>query len=73
MGNMDFATYTNIYENTAIPVMDYVSGVWGSTRYDVLERLQFRAIRTFIGVWKTLPIPAITSDMGWTCTFKQSM
>ncbi|CAG2209764.1 unnamed protein product [Mytilus edulis] len=66
MGNMDFATYTKIFENTVIPVMDYASGVWGSKRYDVLERLQYRAIRTFLGVGKTSPIPAITGDMGWT-------
>ncbi|CAG2207757.1 unnamed protein product [Mytilus edulis] len=64
--NMDFATYTKIFENTVIPVMDYASGVWGSKRYDVLERLQYRAIRTFLGVGKTSPIPAITGDMGWT-------
>ncbi|CAG2197290.1 unnamed protein product [Mytilus edulis] len=66
MGNMDFATYTKIFENTVIPVMDYASGVWGSKRFDVLERLQYRAIRTFLGVGKTSPIPAITGDMGWT-------
>ncbi|CAG2185372.1 unnamed protein product [Mytilus edulis] len=48
MGNMDFATYTKIFENTVIPVMDYASGVWGSKRYDVLERLQYRAIRTWV-------------------------
>ena len=66
MGNMDYATYTKIYESTVIPVMDYASGVWGSKPYDVLERIQYRAIRTFLGVGKTAPIPAITGDMGWT-------
>lgn len=66
MGNMDYATFAKIYENTVIPVMDYASGVWGLKRYDVLERLQYRAIRTFLGVGKTSPIPAITGDIGWT-------
>ncbi|CAC5362851.1 unnamed protein product [Mytilus coruscus] len=34
--------------------------------YDNIERLQYRAIRTFMGVGKCIPIQAICGDMGWT-------
>ncbi|CAG2224647.1 unnamed protein product [Mytilus edulis] len=65
MGNMDFEIYTKIYDNTVIPVMDYASGIWGIKRYDSLERLQYRVIRTFLGISKCAPIPAVLGDMGW--------
>ena len=65
MGNMDYNTYAKIYDNTVIPVMDYGSGVWGTKRYDTIERLQYRAVRTFLGVGKTAPIPALLADIGW--------
>ncbi|VDI51031.1 Hypothetical predicted protein [Mytilus galloprovincialis] len=64
MGNMNFEIYTKIYDNTVIPVMDYASGIWGIKRYDSLERLQYRAIRTFLGISKCAPIPAVLGDMG---------
>ncbi|CAG2232913.1 unnamed protein product [Mytilus edulis] len=69
MGNMDYDIFTKIYENTVIPVLDYASGVWGAKQYDNIERLHYRAIRTFLGVGKTTPIPAILADMGWHPVF----
>ncbi|CAC5422307.1 unnamed protein product [Mytilus coruscus] len=62
---MNFEIYTKIYDNTVIPVMDYVSGIWGIKRYDSFERLQYRAISTFLGISKCAPIPAVLGDMGW--------
>ena len=65
MDGMDFDTYTKIFESTVIPILEYGSGVWGIKRYDSLERLQYRAVRTFLGVSLTTPIPAIMGEMGW--------
>ncbi|CAG2250049.1 unnamed protein product [Mytilus edulis] len=66
MGNMDYDTYTKIYDSTVSPILEYASAVWGFKKYNPLERLQYRAIRTFLGVGKHAPLPAITGDTGWT-------
>ncbi|XP_076072119.1 uncharacterized protein LOC143043825 [Mytilus galloprovincialis] len=60
MGNMDYDTYTKIYDSTVSPILEYASAVWGFKKYNPLERLQYRAIRTFLGVGKHAPLPAIT-------------
>ena len=63
MDGMDYATYTKIFDSTVTPIIEYGSGVWGIKRYDSLERLQYRAMRTFLGVSLSAPIPAIMGDM----------
>lgn len=66
LDGMDYDTFTKLYNGTVSPIMEYSSGVWGYKVYERLERLQYRAIRTFLGVGKFTPIPAITGEMGWT-------
>ena len=39
--------------------------MWGFKEYDELNKLQNRAIRTYLGIGKFTPIPALTSEMGW--------
>ncbi|CAG2189455.1 unnamed protein product [Mytilus edulis] len=63
---LDYETFTKLFSSMVTPVMDYSSGVWGYKIYDKLETLQNRAIRTFLGVGKSAPNPAICGDMGWT-------
>ena len=59
IGGLDYDTFTKVFDSTVVPKMTYSSGVWGYKVYDSLERLQYRANRTFLGVGKTTPIPAI--------------
>lgn len=61
----DFATTTHELL-TAGSRAEYASAVWGFKKYNPLERLQYRDIRTFLGVGKHAPLPAITGDTGWT-------
>ena len=58
IGGLDFDTCTKVFDSTVIPIMTYSSGLWGHKLYDLLERLQYRAITTFLGVGKTSLIPS---------------
>ncbi|CAG2202773.1 unnamed protein product [Mytilus edulis] len=45
--------------------MTYFAGVWGFKAYERLDKLQNRAIRSFLGVGKFTPIPGMTDEMAW--------
>ncbi|CAC5394004.1 unnamed protein product [Mytilus coruscus] len=62
----DYETYTKLFASTVFPIIDYASGVLGYKPYDNIERVQYRAIRTFMGVRKCSPNRTICGDMGWT-------
>jgi hypothetical protein len=49
---LSFQVIEKLYFNTVVPVTDYASEIWGYKKYDFLDRLQFRAARTFLGVGK---------------------
>ena len=46
-----------------MPVTDYASEIWGYKKYDFLDRLQFRAARTVLGVGKRAPLPYLAGDI----------
>ena len=62
---MDYEVYTKLFNCTIAPIIDYASGVWGFKPYDGIEKLQNRAIRSYLGVGKFTPIPALNGEMGW--------
>lgn len=45
--------------------MDYSAGVWGYKQFDLHDRLQHKALRTFLGVGKQTPLAAIDGDVAW--------
>ncbi|CAG2187145.1 unnamed protein product [Mytilus edulis] len=61
----DYDTYTKLFESTVAPIMTYCAGVWGFKAYEGLDKLQNRAIRSFLGVGKFTPIPGMTGEMAW--------
>ncbi len=65
MREMNYRTYTKLYESLVCPVMDYGSAVWGTKSYDKLEHVHNRAIRFFVGVHRLCPIPGFIGDMAW--------
>lgn len=62
LDGMDYDTFTKLYYGTVSPIMEFSSGVWEYKVYERLERLQYRAIRTFVGVGKFTPIAAISGE-----------
>ena len=65
MREMNYRTYTKLYESLVCPVIDYGSAVWGTKSYDILDQVQNRAMRFFAGVHRLCPKPGFTGDMGW--------
>ncbi len=65
MREMNYRTYTKLYESLVCPVMDYGAAVWGMKTYDKLDQIHNRALRFFAGVHRLCPIPGFTGDMGW--------
>ena len=59
-------TYRHMYDSLVAPVMDYSAEIWGTKSYDCFNTTQNRAMRTFLGVPKCTPLPAIYGDMQWT-------
>ncbi|MES9880684.1 MAG: reverse transcriptase family protein [Sedimenticola sp.] len=62
---LDFKTFEKLYQSTVTPVTDYASGVWGYKLYDDFNKLQHRAIRSFLGVSKSTCLLAIDGEVGW--------
>lgn len=62
---LHFKTFSKIYEATVLPIMLYASQVWGKKLYQKQEDIHHRAMRTFLGVGKKTPIPALYGETGW--------
>lgn len=65
LGNLGYRTYTSLYDNGVIPVMDYGSEIWGFSTNQKGPVIQNRAMRYFLGVHRFAPNAAIQGDMGW--------
>lgn len=63
--DMGYFTYTQLYNACVSPILNYAAGVWGFKESKVIDTIQNRAIRYFLGVHKFAPIPAIEGDMSW--------
>ena len=65
---LSFPVFEKLYFNTVVPVTDYASEVWGYKTYDFADKIQFRAIRTQLGVGKRAPLPYLSGETGWLDT-----
>ncbi len=48
--NVGFNTFSKMYQANVVPIVDYSSSVRGYANYDFCVKVQYRAIRYFLGV-----------------------
>ena len=60
-----YASYTKLFNSLVEPIFDYGSPVWGNKIPTALINIQKRAMRYFLGCGKTMPLVALTGEMGW--------
>ena len=65
-GGMPFDVYKKLYYTTVWSVISYGAAVWGVKEYSVINTVQNKACRFFLGVGKYTPNAAVNGDMGWT-------
>ena len=63
--DLNYRTYTNLYNACVWPILNYCSSVWGFKNFGFAEKVQNRAIRFFLGLHRNAPVLALQGDMGW--------
>ena len=66
LDNMSYESYTKCVESSVYPVVEYGAEVWGGMKDSSTDKIQLKAIRSYLGVHKFAPTLAILGDMGWT-------
>lgn len=64
-----FKSYTKLFHSGVVPILDYMSGIWGFGNYKQCDRIQNRALQFYLGVNKYTPELGIASEAGWTLPF----
>ena len=60
-----YDTYTQLFNSLVLPIIDYGTAVWGNKPSPTLLSIQKNAMRYFLGCTKTMPLVAMTGEMGW--------
>lgn len=63
--DIGFRSYSKMYECGVIPIVDYGSAIWGSTKHKHSELIQNKTVRYFLGVHNFTAIPALHGEIGW--------
>jgi hypothetical protein len=62
MGGLTYSGYTKLYNSIVDPILTYASGVWGTKEYKILNTVQNKARRQYLGV----PLSNTWGDMCWS-------
>lgn len=65
---LGYYTFTKMYTTGVCPILDYASEIWGLQRYDKIDTIQNRALRTYLGVHNFAPNIGLNGDCGWTAS-----
>ena len=67
MKDVGYRIYTQLYNSMVVPISDYFARIRGIRKFEQSDKLQNRAIRSFLGLGPKTPICAMQGDMhGWT-------
>ena len=66
VGGMTHDVFTHLYDSMVAPVLNYGAGIWGTCSYSVINTIQNRACRFFLGVGGNAANGATRGDMGWS-------
>ena len=58
-------TYEKLFHAFVVPILDYHSSVWGYKDYSLIDSVQIRSLRYFLGVHRFAPKLATNGDVGW--------
>ena len=60
--NVGIKTYNKLYKAMVVPIMDYISEVWGFKEFEQCSRIQTRATCFYLGVHNRAPIAAYIQE-----------
>ncbi len=70
--NIGYYTFFKMYHSYVVPIMDYGSGVCDNS--EAGDKIQFRAIRYYLGVHPKTPLLALEGGMAWnSCKIRQHL
>ena len=55
-----------LYDAMVQSILDYGACIWGDREFSCINAVQYRAIRSFLGVSKTTCTAALLGEVGWT-------
>ena len=64
-GGLAFRTYTKLFENTVMGIINYGAAVWGTKAFRCINSIQLKAARFFLGVGRYTPNSGVLGDVGW--------
>ena len=65
-GGMTYACFTRLYVSLVEPVLLYGAAIWGCQDHGLINTVQNKAARFFLGVSPRSPNMATIGDIGWT-------
>ncbi len=68
-GGSLYETFTHLFESMVQPVLLYGAALWGTVERKVINTVQNKACRFFLGVLRNASNVATRGDMGWGSVF----
>ena len=73
-GGMNYHVFTKLYESLVQPILLYGASIWGTTEHRLINNVQNRAAKIFLGVSKNTSNIAVHGELGWlSCAAKQKL